>query len=190
LREQLRRRSLDRASLGAQIRAFGRFEAQRLNETWLGDVLVGLFVPHPRVEGSRRARLFAFMDDHSRLLVHGAWAFEENTRAGQMILRAAILRRGLPERLHLDNGAPFRQRQPGADLRRARHPPHPQSARDASRTGKIERAFHLIRERLLLEAEMAEIPSLEHLNERFQAWVERYLNTRRHSETDLTKPGF
>jgi hypothetical protein len=28
-------------------------------------------VPHPRVEGSRRARLFAFLDDHSRLFLDG-----------------------------------------------------------------------------------------------------------------------
>ena len=64
LREQLQRRGLDRAQLTAQPRTLGRFEASRPNEIWIGDVLVGPFVPHPRVEGIRRARLFAFLDDH------------------------------------------------------------------------------------------------------------------------------
>jgi hypothetical protein len=41
------------------------------------------------------------VDDHSRLLIHGRWVYEENTRAGQEVLRQAILRRGLPEALYV-----------------------------------------------------------------------------------------
>ncbi len=107
IREHLRRRGLDRARLTAEPRVYGRFEAEHPNERWIGDVLVGPFVPHPRTSGSRRAYLFLLVDDHSRLLLHGRWMTDENTRAGQTVLRAAILRRGLPESLHLDNGAPF-----------------------------------------------------------------------------------
>lgn len=184
LREQLQRRGLDRAQLAAQPRIFGRFEASRPNEIWIGDVLVGPFVPHPRVEGSRRARLFAFLDDHSRLLVHGAWVSEENTRAGQLVLRAAILRRGLPVRLYLDNGAPFSN----ANLERTCgvlgiHLVHSRPGMPQGR-GKVERIFRHIRERFLLEAEQAGIPDLQTLNDRFMAWVEQYLNTRVHSETN------
>src|SRR6266542_3477667 len=95
------------AALGAAPRPFGRYEAERPNERWIGDVLTGPFVPHPRVAGSKRAKLFVLVDDHSRLLVHGRWTAEENTRAGQDVLRAAIVRRGLPEVLYVDNGAPY-----------------------------------------------------------------------------------
>jgi hypothetical protein len=59
-------------------------------------------VPHPRVSGSRRAYLFVLVDDYSRLLLHGRWVPDQNTRAGQDVLRAAIQRRGLPERLYVD----------------------------------------------------------------------------------------
>src|SRR5947209_5906692 len=107
IRAHLRRRGLHRAALAAAPRAFGRYEAERPNERWITDVLVGPFVPHPRVNASRRARLFLIVDDHSRLLVHGRWVADENTRAGQEVLRAAIARRGLPEVLYADNGAPF-----------------------------------------------------------------------------------
>jgi putative transposase len=65
-------------------------------------VLVGPFVPHPRALGSVRARLFLLVDDHSRLLVHGRWAGNETLRAGQEVLHAAILRRGLPAELYAD----------------------------------------------------------------------------------------
>ncbi len=108
IRAHLARKGLDRAALAAEpARAFGRYEAERPNERWIGDVLVGPFVPHPRVAGSKRARLFLLVDDHSRLLVHGRWMAWENTRAGQDVLRAAIVRRGLPETLYVDNGAPY-----------------------------------------------------------------------------------
>jgi hypothetical protein len=42
------------------------------------------------------------VDDYSRLLVQGRWMEEENTRAGQDVLRAAICRRGVPDHLYLD----------------------------------------------------------------------------------------
>jgi transposase InsO family protein len=42
------------------------------------------------------------VDDFSRLLVHSRWVTDQNTRAGQDVLRAAIQRRGLPDQLHVD----------------------------------------------------------------------------------------
>lgn len=103
VRANLRRAGLHRAALAGQsTRAYGRFEASRPNEIWIGDVLIGPFVPHPRVAGSKRAKLFLLIDDHSRLIVHGRWMEEENTRSGQHVLKAAILRRGAPEDLYLD----------------------------------------------------------------------------------------
>jgi putative transposase len=45
IRAHFRRRGLNRAALASQpARAFGRFEAERPNERWIGDVLVGPFV--------------------------------------------------------------------------------------------------------------------------------------------------
>ena len=49
--------------------------------------------------------------------------------------------------------------------------------------GKQERLNRLIRERFLLEAEQVGIATFDELNDRFLAWVERYLNVRRHAET-------
>ena len=112
VREHLHRLGLSRQALSAApARAFGRFEAARPNEIWIGDVLHGPFVPCPRAPGSKRAKLFLLVDDYSRLLVHGRWVTEENTRAGQDVLRSAISRRGRPELLYVDNGAPYANHQ-------------------------------------------------------------------------------
>ncbi len=186
IRGVLRRRGLDRVRLTSERKVYGRFEAERRNELWVGDVLVGPFVPHPRREKSRRAYLFLLVDDYSRLLVHGRWMTEENTRAGQEVLRQAILARGVPEICYLDNGAPFAN----AALERTcavlgirlihSRPYSPQGR------GKLERLNRFIRESFLSEAEQVGIESFSQLNERFAAWAEHECNTRIHAETNQT----
>ncbi len=184
VRAHLARKGLSRAALAAEpARAFGRYEACRPNERWIGDVLVGPFVPHPRVAGAKRARLFVLVDDHSRLLVHGRWVSWENTRAGQDVLRQAICRRGLPEQLYVDNGAPYANHM----LERSCavlgiRLIHSQPYRPQGR-GKQERLNRFIRERFLVEAEHAGIATLDELNDRFAAWAEQVCNTRSHAET-------
>lgn len=184
VRAHLARSGVSRAALTADpTRAFGRYEASRRNERWIGDVLVGPFVPHPRRPGSKRAKLFLLVDDYSRLLVCGRWMTEENTRAGQEVLRAAVMRRGVPSQLHVDNGAPYRAGQLartcavlGVHLVHSR-PYAPQGR------GKQERLNRYIRERFLTEAETVGIESFEELNDRFTAWAEQVANTRVHAET-------
>jgi putative transposase len=108
VREQLRRAGLHRAALEAEPKAFGRYEAERPNERWITDVLVGPFVPFPKLDRSVRARLFLIVDDHSRLLVDGRFFAHENARSCQELLRRAIVRRGVPSVLYADNGSPFK----------------------------------------------------------------------------------
>jgi putative transposase len=184
VRAHLRRAGLTRAALTAEpIRAFGRYEASRPNEIWIGDVLVGPFVPHPRVAGSKRAKLFVLVDDYSRLLVHGRWMTEENTRAGQDVLRSAISRRGLPQILHVDNGAPYANHQ----LARACavlgvHLVHSKPYSPQGR-GKQERLNSYIRQSFIAEMEDRGIADFDALNDFFMAWAEQVANTRTHAET-------
>lgn len=184
VRAHLRRAGLSRAALAAEpARAFGRFEASRPNETWIGDVLVGPFVPHPRGAGSRRAKLFVLVDDHSRLLVHGRWMTEENTRAGQDVLRSAIARRGVPQSLYVDNGAPYSNHQ----LARACavlgiHLVHSKPYAPQGR-GKQERLNSYIRQSFIAEMCERGIASFEELNDFFMAWAEQVANARTHAET-------
>jgi putative transposase len=120
VRGQRRRAGLHREALAAEPKAYGRYEAARPNERWITDVLVGPWVPWPRLDGSARARPFLIVDDHSRLLAGGRFYDRENARACQELLRATITRRGLPEVLYCDNGA-VRQRVAGSHVRSTRH---------------------------------------------------------------------
>ena len=184
VRAHLRRAGLTRAALCAEpTRAFGRFEASQSNEIWIGDVLVGPFVPHPRVAGSKRAKLFVLVDDYSRLLVYGRWMTEENTRSGQDVLRSAISRRGLPQHLYCDNGAPYANHQ----LARACavlgiHLVHSKPYKPQGR-GKQERLNSYIRQSFISEMEDRGITTFEELNDFFMAWAEQIANARIHAET-------
>ncbi len=186
LRAQLRRRGLQREALVAEPKAFGRYEAAHPNERWITDVLVGPWVPHPKIDKSTRAKLFLIVDDHSRLLVHGRFMTVENTRAGQEVLRAAIVRRGLPEVLYADNGAPFANHMLARTcavlgIRLVHSKPYSPEGR-----GKQERLNRFIRERFIAEAEHVGIEDLAELNDRFAAWVDQVANRRIHAETRQT----
>jgi putative transposase len=81
---------------GRPAEAFGRFEAAKVNDLWVGDVAHG-----PRVAG-RKALLFAFMDDHSRLIVGHRWGRHEDVLRLEAALRRGIASRGVPKRIYVD----------------------------------------------------------------------------------------
>ncbi len=183
VRGQLRRAGLHREALAAEPRAYGRYEAATPNERWITDVLVGPWVPWPRRDGSVRGRLFLIVDDHSRLIIDGRFYGQENARACQELLRRAVTRRGVPQVLYADNGAPFSNawlaRTCGVlGIRLVHSRPYSPEGR-----GKQERLNRYIREAFLAEAEHHGIESLEALNDLFAAWSEHVANRRVHAET-------
>lgn len=171
---------LTRAQLTSQNIAFGRFEADYPNEIWVGDAL------HGPVIAGKKAILFCFCDDHSRLVTAHRWTYSEDTLSAQAALRRGILSRGIPGTVYLDNGSPFVSRQ----LLRALavlgiRLVHSKPRRPQGR-GKIERFFRTVREQFLIEVAHSNISSLEILEERFQGWVEQVYHRRVHSETNQT----
>ena len=124
---------------------FGRFEAAAPNLLWTGDALHG-----PAVDG-RKTYLFAFINDHSRLLVGYRWGLGEDTLRLEAALRAGLAARGVPAALYVDNGSAFVSKQ----LERACavlgvRLIHSRPGQPAGR-GKIERVFRTVREQFLVE---------------------------------------
>ena len=83
-------------STGARPVATGRFETVASNEIWVGDALHG-----PRI-GGRKTYLFAFLDDHSRMVTTARWAWAEDAIRLSAVLRPALETHGIPEVLYLD----------------------------------------------------------------------------------------
>ena len=147
-----------------------RFAYRFAGELWMSDVMHG-----PKVADRRRRRksfLIAFIDDATRVVPHAAFAFSENTAAFLPVFKHALLRRGLPLRLYVDNGANYRSHhlalvcaKLGIALIHAR--PHQPAGK-----GKIERWFRTLRAGWLRHLDMDAIESLEALNRALAGWVE------------------
>jgi putative transposase len=162
----------------AQAAALGRFEAERPNELWIGDALHGPLVV------ARKAILFCFIDDHSRLLPGYRWGTREDVLRLEGALRRGLESRGVPAGIYVDNGSPFVSGQLlrccavlGARL------VHSRPGRPRGR-GKIERVFETVRGEFLVEVKArGGVADLDELNRLFSAWVEQVYHRRVHSET-------
>lgn len=162
---------MDKVKGGASEADRRRFAFAHAGELWMSDVMHGPSV----VIGDRTRRktyLIAFIDDATRAIPYAAFALAENTRTFLPVLKQALLRRGLPERLYVDNGANFRSQhlalvcaKLGVALIHAR-PYRPQGR------GKIERWFKTVRAQLLTRLSADDTRGLEALNRRLWAWVE------------------
>ena len=186
---------------GTTAQATGRFEASRPNEIWVGDGLHG-----PRI-GGRKTYLFAFLDDHSRLVVAARWAFAEDAVRLSAALRPALHSRGVPESIYVDNGSAFSDSslaricaRLGIRLIHSR-PYRPQGR------GKIERFFNTVTSQFLSEITVIDGPlqtvvpgtgpvgeesagslisGMGELNALFTSWVEMVYHRGVHSTTGMT----
>ena len=148
-----------------------RFAFAHAGQLWMSDVMHGPSVAVPG-RGRRKSYLIAFLDDATRVVPYCAFALSENTQAFLPIFKQALMRRGIPQRLYVDNGANYRSQhlalvcaKLGVALIHAR-PYQPQGK------GKQERWFRTARAQFISRLTAADIDSLETLNRRLWAWVE------------------
>ena len=119
-----------------------------------------------------QCRIRHCIDDATRVIPFAAFALAENTAAFLPVFKQALVRRGLPLRLYVDNGANYRSRhlalvcaKLGIALIHAR-PFQPAGK------GKIERWFRSLRERWLAHLDAGATDSLTTLNRSLWAYVE------------------
>ena len=155
-----------------------RFEAEYPNDIWQSDVMHG---PHVKVKGKKRkAYLIGFLDDHSRLLPHAAFYLSERLTSWLDAFRQAMLFRGIPRKLYVDNGAAFRSRHlericASLGIALIHTPPYTPQGR-----GKIERFFRTVRSQFL---PCFYGDTLEELNISLDLWIREDYHKRIHSST-------
>lgn len=161
---------------------YRRFEMDNINELWEVDIMDGLFIKSIK----KMTYLFAFIDDHSRLIPHAQFYFDEKLPRLEDCFKKAILKRGLPKTIYADNGKIFLSnhlKRICAELgvKLLNHLPYsPQSK------AKIERYFYTVQKQFLLEAKGANITSIDQLNSCFQSWLEVCYHRTQHSTTRQT----
>lgn len=149
---------------------------------WLADTMHG-----PEVYGPGRKKhkcfLIALLDDASRAVMAGAFSLRDNVLALMPVLRQALLARGLPHRLLVDNGANYRSRV----LRTACaslgiHLVHATPYRATSKA-RLERFFLTVRLQML--PRLPQYPTLEQVQTEWARWLAEYHDTPHSSLTEL-----
>ncbi len=172
----------------ASISDLDRFEAAHPNDLWQSDMLEGPWLPDPERPGKvRRAHLYTFLDDHSRLMLHGRFSFKENLPTLELVLRRAIQKWGKFRRLYYDNGQVYRanhMHQIVASMG-AHRITYTQAYRPEGH-GKIEAFNRAVRGQFLCELKTSSVRTIDELNEAFRAWSDLFYNAKVHSETGQT----
>jgi putative transposase len=155
-----------------------KFEAELPNDLWQSDSMHG---PQVDVDGrKRKTYLLAFLDDHSRLIPHAQFYLSEGLSSYLHALEQALLRRGLPRKLYLDNGPAFRSKHledvtASLGVALIHSSPYKPEGR-----GKIERFFRTVRGQFLPGFRGK---SLEELNEALELWIQDLYHQRKHTST-------
>ena len=192
-RGQVRRATLDRhlAQAGAsrrRLRTLGdkryiRLLFQRPNQLWVGDYHEAPLLWDPARERYRTLHLCAAIDHYSKLVPHAAWYPTEQVATLEDCLKQAILRRGVPEALYVDNGAAYRADQfafacahLGIKLRHST--PYVSEGR-----GAIERWNRTVAEQFEPEIRALRLSDRPEIQLRFEAWLEQRYHLTPHEAT-------
>ena len=158
-----------------------RWQASAAGELWQGDCLHGPKLFCPSAGRTLRVKVFGLIDDKSRLVPYARGDFPETQAAFLRVFAGAILRRGIPRALLLDNHKSFT----GSDVQIA-------CARlnvrliftrpyDGASKGKIERWWRTLRAHLIGRLDLEKIETLDDFNLRLASYVEGDYNRRPHS---------
>lgn len=151
------------------------YEMEYANDCWQADTC---YLPAIPAEGGRqRTYLVCILDDASRLPVHSEIFLADNAVNFQRCLHRAIAKYGVPKRLYVDNGSPYKNEQLslicaglGIVLIHSR-------VRQPQGKGKQERMFRTVQQDWVRGEDFSRFTSLEPLNEAYQTWLQQsYVN--------------
>ena len=182
----LRRHERLTSSAEQVSRPYQRFEQERPNQLWQMD-----FKGHYQLGNQERCHPLTVLDDHSRYSLCLQACRNEQTGTVQQQLIIAFRRYGLPERMLMDNGAPWgndreHQHTPltvwllrlGIAVSHSR-PYHPQTQ------GKDERFHRSLKVEVLAQRVFADF---ERMQVRFDEWRYCYNHVRPHEALQMAVP--
>jgi transposase InsO family protein len=184
LRRHLAARGATTARLLKSNTVYRRFERSHFGDLWQSDAMHGPHLPDPAdPNAQRQAFLFAFLDDHTRLVPHAQFYWNEQLPRLEDCLKRAMMRYGCPLAIYADQGQVYRAEQLDAacaslGIQRILARPYSPQAK-----GKIERFFRFVRSDFIPELALSSVHTLADLNQSLLAWIEVIYHRKVHSET-------
>lgn len=185
LDRHLRALGCSRVAVQAGTKGFRRWQRDRRNALWQSDSKQGPFLPDPADPKGKRMRrtvLLGFIDDRSRVITHAQFYWDEKLPSLEDTFKKAILKRGIPDRIYVDNGRTFISNRLGAicaelQIRRLNTRPYEPTSK-----GKIERFWKTMDDSFMPELRALKVRTLDELNAYFWAWLEGAYHHREHRE--------
>jgi putative transposase len=185
----LRSKGYDAASLRRgrlQTGPTKAFEAPFVNDLWMTDFSPG---PKLNIDGKvLTTHLCLILDDHSRLITHGAYYPSADSYAFHQTLKQAVQRRGIPYKLYTDHGKPFTNKHTqiicaNLGIRLLHAKPYA-----AWSKGKVERCFYTLQQGFESTLKLPDnrAQSLEELNAKLTHWIQTVYHLRPHSSTGVS----
>ena len=134
----------------------------------------------------RRPVLIGVVDDHSRLICHAQWFWQEDAAAAAHVLTQAILKRGLPRMLLSDNGGAYTAAEITQGLHRLGVLAETTLCYSPYQNGKMEVFWGQVEGRLLAMLSRQMGLDLHQLNELTLAWIEHEYHRRVHAGITTT----
>ena len=138
------------------------FEEEFPCSMYQADTCHALYITENNVK--RKVYLYNIVDDYSRLIVGARFFYEDNAYNFQLVLKEAVARHGICNKLYTDNGGPYLNGQLKLILASLGiieiHAP----VRDGAAKAKVERSFRTIKDTWLNGFDPSEISSIEELN--------------------------
>jgi transposase InsO family protein len=157
------------------------FEEEFSTGMYQGDTCYG---PYITENGKcRRTYLIMLIDDKSRLIVGGRFFYNDNSYNFQKVLKEAVARYGIPNKLYLDNGSPYRNEQLSLICGSLGIVELHTMVRDGASKGKVERNFRTLKTRWLNALDVKSISSLVELNDELFTYINKH-NVTIHSSTN------
>ncbi|SHI06480.1 DDE-type integrase/transposase/recombinase [Clostridium grantii] len=156
------------------------FEEEFATGMYQGDTCYG---PYITENGEcRRTYLIMLIDDKSRLIVGGRFFYNDNSYNFQKVLKEAVARYGIPNKLYLDNGSPYKNEQLSLICGSLGIVELHTMVRDGASKGKVERNFRTLKSRWLNALDTESISSLAELNDELFTYINKH-NITLHSST-------
>jgi len=157
-----------------------RFQQKYRNKLWHSDIKYGPYLPIGQGNIKKQVYLVTFLDDATRLILHGEFYPTLDQVIIEDCFRKAIQKYGVPEAVFFDNGSQYKTKwmtractKMGIRLLYAR-PYAPESS------GKIER-FNRVVDSFLSEASLEKPQTIDQLNRLFWVWLEECYQHKPHS---------
>lgn len=156
------------------------FEEEFATGMYQGDTCYGPFITE---NGEyRRTYVIMLIDDKSRLIVGGRFFYNDNAYNFQKILKEAVARYGIPQKIFVDNGSPYKNEQLSLICGSLGIVELHTMVRDGASKGKVERNFRTLKSRWLNALDVKSISSLAELNDELFTYINKH-NITIHSST-------